>query len=159
MAKIEITEKWQKEWMKSKKAEWTRIPIPTLKEWLEKENIATMNYYTTQLLTGHGCFNSYRYRINKISHQKCGHCEAEVDDPEHTIFECTAWSTEREEMKRTVAPNTEITKNNLIKLTTANKKAWETFSIFAKSVMEEKMRKEREEERQNDERDRTRRTE
>ncbi|KAH1016989.1 hypothetical protein HUJ05_007727 [Dendroctonus ponderosae] len=35
------------------------------------------------------------HRIKKRDHEKCICCDAPVDEPEHTIFECPQWSGER----------------------------------------------------------------
>ncbi|XP_076763718.1 uncharacterized protein LOC143431087 [Xylocopa sonorina] len=143
MIKEEITQKWQKEWEETKKAVWTRILIPTIKSWLEKGNITIVNHSITQLLTGYGCFNAYRKRIKKISHQKCRHYDGEVDDPEHTIFDCVVWNGKRMELERLITPNTAITKNNLMELITKNK---ETREAFGKRRGEAKLRRTVEEE-------------
>lgn len=62
--------------------------------WMERTQGGT-NYYLTQLLTGHGCFNAYLQRIKKES-AMCGYCERFVDNTEHTLTECEEWNIERD---------------------------------------------------------------
>ena len=50
------------------------------------------NYYLTQLLSGHGYFKKYLYRMGKTASPYCLYEEGEIiDDAEHTVFECASW--------------------------------------------------------------------
>ncbi|CAB0043984.1 unnamed protein product [Trichogramma brassicae] len=49
--------KWQEAWDRSKKARWTHRLIPNIKVWIERRH-GELNYHLTQLLTGHGFFNT-----------------------------------------------------------------------------------------------------
>ncbi|CAB0042944.1 unnamed protein product [Trichogramma brassicae] len=49
--------KWQKAWDRSKKARWTHRLIPNIRVWIERRH-GELNYHLTQLLTGHGFFNT-----------------------------------------------------------------------------------------------------
>jgi hypothetical protein len=52
----------------------------------------------TQILSGHGCFNSYLHRIRRVESAKCAHCEAREDTAKHTLEACPSWTVEREEL-------------------------------------------------------------
>ncbi|XP_077285563.1 uncharacterized protein LOC143910839 [Arctopsyche grandis] len=69
---------WQRRWDEECKGRWT---------------------YRINLLKDHGCFGKYLHRIKKGAETKCYHCEAEVDDAEHTLFGCPAWAEERKRME------------------------------------------------------------
>lgn len=63
--------------------------------------IDVMAYRVTQILTGHGCFSTYLYRIGKMDSPQCEHCDdvnAE-DSAEHTLQDCAAWTRERGALK------------------------------------------------------------
>lgn len=70
--------------------------LPHFGEWLERRH-GGVTFRVTQLLTGHGCFGTYLYRIGKVDTPGCEHCDDEEaeDSAEHTLEECSAWSEER----------------------------------------------------------------
>lgn len=74
---------------------WGAVTIaaiqPHLSKWLLR-NFGEINFYITQMLTGHGSFGHYLRRMNKRETAECYHCTAD-DDTEHTIFECPSWDT------------------------------------------------------------------
>lgn len=78
-------------------------------EWIERKH-GGMNYYLTQILTGHGCFNSFLRRINKAESEICSHCEeGRVDKVEHTLSRCEEWNIQRECMKERLACEVNLT--------------------------------------------------
>ena len=50
------------------------------------------NYFTTQMITGHGNFASYKekFKITRNGHTKCLQCNNHDDSPEHALLYCTA---------------------------------------------------------------------
>lgn len=75
--------------------------LPYFEEWINRE-FGYLNYKTTQLLTGHGCFRTFLKRIGKKESAICFHCLEDVEDtPEHTIFNCFAWKESRDIMFET----------------------------------------------------------
>lgn len=57
--------------------------LPNLNDWIERKH-DSVSFHLTQLLTGHGCFNSYLYKIGKTDSPICAHCGREHDTAEHT---------------------------------------------------------------------------
>lgn len=50
------------------------------------------------MLTGHGCFRAYLYRIQQAEDIRCFYCGNECDSPEHctsTYEDCTRWENDR----------------------------------------------------------------
>ncbi|CAB0030691.1 unnamed protein product [Trichogramma brassicae] len=47
-----------------------------------------MNYYLTQLLSGHGCFRAYLCRFGHDDLATCPSCPTEDEDAEHVLFHC-----------------------------------------------------------------------
>jgi hypothetical protein len=57
---------------------------------------AWVTYHLAMLLTGHGCFQSYRQRIGKTTEENCPYSEQET--VEHTLFTCKRWKSQRAEL-------------------------------------------------------------
>lgn len=51
-----------------------------------------------KVLSGHGCFQKYLYDRDRAARPACVHCEAEMDDAEHTVFSCPFWEPARAEL-------------------------------------------------------------
>lgn len=61
---------------------------PHFQKWMERKH-GSLEFRMVQLLTGHGSFGAYVYRIEKLDTYKCPHCEeGHVDSADHTIQEC-----------------------------------------------------------------------
>ena len=87
-------ERWQQRWSNDHRGRWTARLIPQLDTWVGRKHGET-NYHMTQFFSGHGYFRSYLYKRGKVSSAICGYCEAEIDDANHTFFECDSWATLR----------------------------------------------------------------
>lgn len=69
----------------------TKIILPFFEDWLKQEH-CVLDYYITQMITGHGSFSEYLYKIKKINSPTCIYCEEEIDTTEHTFSRCPAWT-------------------------------------------------------------------
>ena len=47
-----------------------------------------VNYYLTQLLSGHGYFRKYLFKLGRMTRPNCIYGETSIDDAEHTYFNC-----------------------------------------------------------------------
>ncbi len=54
--------KWKERLSESSKGEWTCLLIRNLDAWLERGH-GQMNFYLTQVMSGHGAFNAYLFRM------------------------------------------------------------------------------------------------
>ncbi|KAH8335101.1 hypothetical protein KR074_007231, partial [Drosophila pseudoananassae] len=54
-------QKWQQRWDESTKRRWTHQLVPDLKKWLQRSH-GEVNFWLTQVLSGHGCFRCYLYK-------------------------------------------------------------------------------------------------
>lgn len=106
---------------------WT---YPNHDAWLNRR--WGLDFRTTQLITGHGCFGSYLYRIQKETSPQCVRCGAAVDDARHTLLDCVAWTNVRTDIGWV---NTGPDWNNLIGWLVTSDNNWETFRKFASIVM------------------------
>jgi hypothetical protein len=88
----ETEERWSMEWAYYNPTNWTRMLIqdPIV---FYKKTCRNVDYHT--ILTGHGIFNHYRYRICKETHTRCWNCEVIQDDDEHVLVRCPRWAVGR----------------------------------------------------------------
>ena len=88
-------EQWQRAWDTSQTGRWTHAFIPNVAEWLESP-AGEISYYVAQVLTHHGNFRTYLTRIGKSLPPTCVLCPMGAeDDPQHTLFDCCAFDSER----------------------------------------------------------------
>lgn len=118
---------------------------PSFREWLERRH-GTLEFHMSQILTGHGSFGSYLFKIEKRDPDECPHCEGGlVDSPEHMVQECEAWAPKREELVRSLGQGLSLAE--IVKKITSNREKWEAFRKFSREVMRSKEEFERELER------------
>lgn len=86
--------RWQTKWDASSKRRWTHRPIPEVKAW-QNRNHGEVNYYVTQILTGHGCFRAYLFKYNHKESPYCQNCKNVPDDAEHVVFHCPRFNVPR----------------------------------------------------------------
>nr|XP_032519012.1 uncharacterized protein LOC116771300 [Danaus plexippus plexippus] len=68
---------------------------PIFEEWLERR-YGVLTFRLTQVLSGHGCFGRYLFRIRREETPGCRHCDDQPEDTvEHTVAECPAWAEHR----------------------------------------------------------------
>lgn len=117
------------------KGRWTHQMIPNIAEWVERGH-GEVNYYLTQALSGHGCFNKYLYDFKIKNSPRCDHCQAEVDDTMHTLFQCNAWTTDRENTIRELGET--ITPTNLVKMMLSSKEKWNVVVTMVTNILKKK---------------------
>lgn len=77
---------------------WTKRLIPCVRAWFEQN--VQVDHYTTQFLTGHGCFYQYLKRIGVVEDASCRRClTGEKDTAEH-ILRCSRWEEELKDLKQ-----------------------------------------------------------
>lgn len=150
--KEEEDDRMMEEWMVHLKQ--TQLPglelrkaiVESFAQWILRP-FGGMNFHTTQILSNHGCFRKFLYRIKKSETPICIHCKTAVETAEHTLFECNTWNTERAELMNTLkCENNNMTE--LIKTICEEKSKWQAFNKFANEVMSQKEEYEREVERE-----------
>jgi len=117
---------------------------PQLGLWLDRQH-GEMTFHATQIIAGHGCFQSYLHRIGKAETPVCVFCESEEDTPDHTLQRCTEWNTHRELLSSMVGQD--LTLNTLISQMLQSEDNWEAFVTFSEAVMLAKEEEERARER------------
>lgn len=119
--------------------------LPNYEKWWERTH-GEMSFHLTQLLSGHGCFATYLYRIGKENSNLCRFCESAEDTTEHTIQVCVEWREEREELLSILGGN-DLSLEVIIAKMLESEDNWQAVSSFAEKVMLLKEEEERERER------------
>lgn len=96
--KAQSMHKWQQRWTTSDKGRWTYRLIPLIEPWINRQH-GVISYDITQFLTGHGGYRSYLHRFGHDDSPYCKVCKNVVEDPEHAIFHCPRFNSERAEMQ------------------------------------------------------------
>ena len=76
---------WKGSWMEDTRESWTAKLIGELSPWFHRRH-GEVDYYLTQMLTGHGLFRSYLHKMGKVRDPQCSYCEDPKDDALHTFF-------------------------------------------------------------------------
>nr|XP_041632157.1 uncharacterized protein LOC121502527 [Drosophila kikkawai] len=78
-------ENWQSQW--------------DIARWVERTH-GQVNFYLSQVLSGHGCFRQYVKRFGHETEHWCPECGSGiVQDAEHVLFECRRFCFERQELE------------------------------------------------------------
>lgn len=117
--------------------------LPVLDGWLDRIH-GGLTYRMTQMMTGHGCFGSYLFRIKKIITATCCHCFEGIDTPEHTLEECQSWEEDRGILREKIGMDIRL--GGIIREIVRSDEAWNSFKEFAEKVMSKKEEVERERE-------------
>lgn len=72
--------------------------LPSVGRWVDAAACNHLSFHLTQALTGHGVFGEYLARIGRKEDPYCWWCPEVVDDPEHTLFVCPRFESERREL-------------------------------------------------------------
>lgn len=132
--KEETMKQWQKEWEENNKGIHTKKMIPEIKKWSNRK-WGLVNYYLTQVLSGHGNFGCYLNRMKIKESDKCVYCDAE-DTVQHTLEACYRWNEIRQETEKEVGTN--ITLTNMVDLMLEKKKNWEAIDKLVNVILKTK---------------------
>lgn len=141
LAKEATLTAWQRRWDDAETGRWTHRLIKDLRLWVRRSH-GGLSFHLTQMLSGHGCFSAYLVKIGKETSQTCRHCGAGDDDAAHTIFDCTAWSEDRDRLKDGLRVN-DISTGNMVQTMLDSREGWAAWADFARSVMSKKEDEER----------------
>lgn len=85
-ARRALLDEWQIQWpMETRVVGWTKLILQSIIKWLGRPPGAKLTFHLTQVLTGHGAFQSYLHRATSLVCIQCGRNE---DNAEHTIVLC-----------------------------------------------------------------------
>lgn len=92
-AREETLQRWQRSWETTTHGHWTRSLIPDVRVW-QRRGHGEVNYWLTQLFSGHGSYGSYLFKIGRRQKDTCGYCGEDPDDVEHAVLLCPRWTVE-----------------------------------------------------------------
>lgn len=148
-AKEKTRRKWQRKWDKGNAGRWTHTCIPKIEPWIDRKH-GQLNFYMTQVLTGHGVFNFFRKRIGKTADDSCWFHPGVTDTPEHTVICCDEWQEPRSRLARKLeVPEEEFRMEKIMEAILESEAKWNAMADFCKEVMKEKEEMERVREKEN----------
>ncbi|CAB0033754.1 unnamed protein product [Trichogramma brassicae] len=128
----ETLSKWQDRWDRASKGRWTHRLIPNIAEWVERGH-GEVNYYLTQLLSGHGYFKSHSQRSDNTLSALCPSCPTTIEDAEHMFFHCPRFYEERERLQQVLQEV--IEPENIVRLILETASNWMAVASFVQSVV------------------------
>ncbi|XP_012228757.2 uncharacterized protein, partial [Linepithema humile] len=103
--------------------------IPYMKEWYKRRH-GSIIFHSTQILTGHGCFQEYLYKIRRTASPGCKHCCDVSDSAQHTLEFCPAWEQDRAELRRVLGRGVGLDIRSVIAEIVDNRTKWKAFNAF-----------------------------
>jgi hypothetical protein len=96
--KIKAGNIWQDRWDSSSKGCVTYEFLQEVRT--NPDELPSLCFARTQVLTGHGEFGCHLLRIGKADSDECDACPGKTDDPVHRIKECPKYVPEQEEIRK-----------------------------------------------------------
>lgn len=95
------------------------------------------------MLSGHGCFGAYLRRIGREPTAACWFCEEDMDDAQHTLQHCPAWSAQRADLRSEGGVN-DLALPGLLREMIRSDQCWRAVVHFCEAVITRKEEVERE---------------
>ena len=130
---------WQTRWDLSQKGRWTYRLIPNIRTWITRGH-GEVDYYLTQLLTGHGCYRARLFQFNYEDDPHCTNCWEHLEDVEHVFFHCPRFDMEREELRETIG---DVVPETIVGYMLQSTENWKAVVRYATAVLKELRRIER----------------
>lgn len=134
--RAQTTQLWQERWSAETKGRWTAKLIPDVEKW-KSRRFGEVNYYITQMLSGHGYFGKYLHKMGKVDSPSCVYGDASLDDANHTFFECSRWQEARRLLEGNLG---QLTAENVVEKMIANEENWRIIASFVEYVLRTKKR-------------------
>lgn len=139
-ARKETIKTWQAEWDRTEKGRWTYTLIRNVEKWTSRRH-GDIDFYLTQALTNHGCFNRYLCRMKRSDTPKCRLCDADSDDANHTLFVCDAFANWWRQLFGEIGQD--LTPDNLVDNMLQERSKWQIIATYINRVMKFKCDDER----------------
>ncbi|GBP63021.1 hypothetical protein EVAR_43769_1 [Eumeta japonica] len=124
--------RWQLQWDAGKKGRWTHRLIPQIDVWLNR-NHGEVNYYLTQMLSGHDCFRAYLHRFKRDDSPEYPSYPGKPEDAEHVFFVRPRFNLQRDQLE--IILNQRIQPETLVQAMLSTRAAWNATSTFATEVL------------------------
>lgn len=123
---------FHRQWEATPSGNWTRRLIPHIETWVKRTH-GELDYFLTQLMSGHGNYAAYLHRFGIMDSGECAICQVE-ETPEHKFFECKATENHRRKLEKTAG---RATPENLVAILTRSPEHWGEVARWAKTVLGE----------------------
>ncbi|XP_073811858.1 uncharacterized protein [Musca autumnalis] len=133
-AREETLEMWQLRWQNERSGKWTHKLVANVRSWYSK-NHGEVNYYVTQMSTGHGYFRKNLHRMGKCSTPYCIYEEEVVDDAQHTFFKCNRWREQRQLLETEIG---NVASGNIAIKMMETEANWKAVAKYAEYVLRTK---------------------
>ncbi|XP_041630268.1 uncharacterized protein [Drosophila kikkawai] len=101
---------------------------------IPKRKNGQVDFYLTQVLSGHGCFRSYLKRFGHDAEESCPECGSGItEDAGRVIFDCRRFDEERDELE--AIAGAAISVDTLVPQMLADPRTWEAAAEFAAKLM------------------------
>lgn len=127
-------DRWQTSWEQDTRGRWTARLITQVGPWIERRH-GEIDYYLTQLLSGHGYFRSYLYRMGKSASMDCLYCPGVPDDAEHTFFDCDRWTPMRRSLEMDIGV---FTPDNVVGVMLQTEDNWRNVAHYTQRILQAK---------------------
>lgn len=126
---------WQREWDAESRGRWTAGLIPSIRPWVERQH-GEVDYFVTQLLSGHGYFRAYLHRMGKVPSSDCLYCPGIPDTADHTFFNCERWHVRRASLSFEIG--VVVTPDNIVGAMLQGEGTWNCVKRFAEGLLRAK---------------------
>lgn len=131
--------RWQEQWsqlLPNSPGAWTRSLIENIHAWYDRPH-GELSYQATQVLTGHGQFQTYMVKIGKSQVDICVLCDSgDADGVEHTVLHCQALQDAR---AKYLSPSLrDRTLKEMVKAMAHSAEEWDTVIAFFNNIIRTK---------------------
>lgn len=131
---------WQRRWNEpNERATWTKVLIKDIGTWYNRKH-GGVEYYLTQVLTGHGCFATYLNRFQVQENDTCQYCGM-FDTVEHTVFKCLNWNDMRNQVEQQIGKR--LYPENMMPEMLSSAESWNLIAGYIKFILKQKETDER----------------
>ena len=98
-----------------------------------------LDYWVTQVLSGHGCFGAYLFKYKKRSDPTCQDCGAGSDDADHAFFRCRVYTKEQDQLQHSIGAPLEP--ETVVEVVLCEPESWDKIACYFRHVITKKTEK------------------
>ncbi|CAH2217202.1 jg2784 [Pararge aegeria aegeria] len=109
---------------------------PVLQQWVKRKH-GTLTFHLAQVLSGHGCFGRYLFKVaGREPTEVCHECGCATDTAQHTLADCPKWAESRKALVATVGQDLSLPA--VVRAMVGSDRSWEAVVSFCEDVMVQK---------------------
>lgn len=114
---------------------------PILEKWVERRR-GVLTFHATQVLSGHGCFGRYLWKVaGREPTAECHQCGCAEDTAQHVLAECPQWVESRATLVASVGADLSLPA--VVSSMVDSERSWKAVLSFCEDVMSQKEAAER----------------